>query len=163
MACSLKKGELVKLKNGVSHLQKFSHRAVYKIEAVIRVACSPTLRFKLSSGRQDAPLMYFEPLAAEYPREDPALQIAALTTVYEKLQDPEMRGLKRKLEETLQDQAEGTRDMIAEARRDIRSALQDSKTDYRAALTAAYNAMCDTERQLRDNDSEVSESNSDED
>ena len=44
--------------------------------------------------------MYFEPLAAGYPREDPALQIAALTTVYEKLQVPEMRNLKRKLEDT---------------------------------------------------------------
>ncbi len=52
-------------------------------------------------------------------------------------------------------------DTLSEARRDIRSALQDPKTDYRAALTAAYNAMCDAERQLRDNDSEESESNYD--
>ena len=52
----------------------------------------------------------------------------------------------------------------SEARRDIRLALQDpSGVDSRAALTAAYNAMCDAERQLRDNDSDESESNSDED
>ena len=85
MACAFKKGELVKLKDGVS-LPKFSQGAVYKIEAVVRVACSPPLRFKLPSGTQDAPPTHFEPLAAEYPKEDPALQIAALTTVYEKLQ-----------------------------------------------------------------------------
>ena len=45
--------------------------------------------------------MDFEPLAAEYPREGPALQIAALTTVFEKLQDPELRNLKRRLGETM--------------------------------------------------------------
>jgi hypothetical protein len=39
-------------------------------------------------------------LAAEYPRDDPALQIAALATVYEQLQDSELRNLKRKLGET---------------------------------------------------------------
>ena len=98
MACSFKRGELVKLKDGVS-LQKFSQGTIYKIEAVIRVACSPTLHFKLPSGTQDAAPMHFEPLAAERPREDPAVQIVALSTVYEKFQDPETRNLKRKLEE----------------------------------------------------------------
>ena len=54
------------------------------------------------------------------------------------------------VERLLHDVMAPAEDTLSEARRDIRSALQDSKTDYRAALTAAYNAMCDAERHLRD-------------
>ena len=50
-------------------------------------------------------------------------------------------------------------DTLLQARRNIRMAWQDPNTDYRKALIAAYNAMCDAERQLRDNDSDESESN----
>ena len=44
------------------------------------------------------------------------------------------------------------------ARRDIRLCWQDPQANYPAALTAAYKAMCDAERHLRDqSDDEESE------
>ena len=163
---------------------------------------------------------FFESIAVDCVKESPALQIAALTTVYEKLQDPEMCNLKRKLEDTtlemerarmeredlraasfspygtnytpgvrvrddpnwryqtwrefgqerddmcnhlVYEVMEPAQDTLLQARRNIRMAWQDPNTDYPTALKRAYNAMCDAERQLRDSDSDQSESNTDED
>ena len=49
------------------------------------------------------------------------------------------------------------KDTLSKARRGIQVALQDPKKKYRAALTAAYNAMRDAEKMLRDDSSEESE------
>ena len=153
---------------------------------------------------------FFESIAADHFKEDPALQIAALTTVYEKLQDPAVRNLKRKLEDTTLEMERArmaaedwcgkmvspygtnhhTRDprrrflswrefgeernemchhlsydvigsaeeALMRARRQIRMAWNDPGADSRAPLTAAYNAMCDAEKILRDNSDEESDS-----
>ena len=150
---------------------------------------------------------FFESIAADHFKEDPALQIAALTTFYEKLQDPAMRNLKRKLEDTtlemerarmeredlraasfspygtnytpgvrvrddpnwryqtwrefgqerddmcnhlVYEVMEPAQDTLLQALRNVETAWQDPNTYYRNALIAAYNAMCNAERQLRD-------------
>ena len=109
-------------------------------------------------------------------------QIEALGAVYQHFQEPEKRNLVRKLEETTREMErarmavedwrvfgtkqdeivdnivdnfiEPVHDILGEGRHNIRIACLDPNTDYRAALTAAHDAMYDAERQLRDNDSD---------
>lgn len=45
---------------------------------------------------------------------------------------------------------EPAENVLMRARRQIRLCWQDPQADYESALTAAYNAMCDAERHLRD-------------
>ncbi len=49
---------------------------------------------------------------------------------------------------------DGAEDILSEGRRQIRMAWNDPRADSRAPLTAAYNAMCEAEETLRDNDSD---------
>ena len=226
MACPFKIGELVKLKQDpkfdmseVALDPYFKKGVTYRIRAIAEhfrwtIAGVPYLYLEGLPNFPQHP-GFFESIAADYLKEDPALQIAALTTVYEKLQDPAMQNLKRKLEDTtlemeraqmtaedwrrkmvspygtnhhtrdprhrflswrefgqerddmcnhlVYEVMEPAQDTLLQARRSIRTAWQDPNTDYRKTLTAAHNAMCDAERQLRDNDSDESESNPDDD
>ena len=100
-------------------------------------------------------------------------QIAALSSVHGHFQEPEKRKLKRKIQETTLEMERSSmtaedepterekkvRRLYGEAmfcadftlsktRRDIRLALEDSKTDYQAALKATSNAVCYAERKL---------------
>ena len=45
---------------------------------------------------------------------------------------------------------EPAEDVLTRARRQIRLCWRDAQANYPSALTAAYNAMCDAERHLRD-------------
>ena len=231
MAFPFKIGELVKLKqdpkfdmsetgNTEPSLDPYFKTGVaYRIRAIAEqfrwsIAGVPYLYLEGLPNFPQHP-GFFESIAVDCVKESPALQIAALTTVYEKLQDPEMRNLKRKLEDTtlemerarmaaedwcgkmvspygtnhhtrdprrrclswrefgedrnemclhlVYEVMEPAQDTLSQARRNIRMAWQDPNTDYPTALKTAYNAMCDAERQLRDNDSDQSESNTDED
>ena len=223
MSFPFKIGELVKLKqdpkfdmsetgNTEPSLDPYFKTGVtYRVRAIAEqfrwsIAGVPYLYLEGLPNFQQHP-GFFESIAADHFKEDPALQIAALTTVYEKLQDPAMRNLKRKLEDTtlemerarmeredlraasfspygtnytpgvrvrddpnwryqtwrevgqerndmcnhlVHEVMEPAQDTLLQALRNIRTARQDPNTYYRNALIAAYNAMCNAERQLRD-------------
>jgi hypothetical protein len=111
MACPFKIGELVKLKDDVNEGQTVTripsgavltlkHDVVYRVFDIydhygcIDVEDVDNTMYDIVHQEWSN----FEPLAAEYPKG--ALQIAALSTVFEKLQEPVVRNLKRKLGET---------------------------------------------------------------
>ena len=114
---AFKKGELVKVNENISDQVLTEMCPLFKKNVACRIAFvrPAALRRRLTGKQQPRSYVlgfdiggitcttqakFFEPLAAKCLKDAPALQIAALSATLLKLQDPMVKDLQRKLEET---------------------------------------------------------------